>query len=255
MKKSKPALLSLVAAVALPFTAPAADQDYRCFELRTYYANEGKLDALHARFRDHTVALFEKHGMTNVGYWVPVENDDNKLVYLMAYPSRQARGKMWKAFFNDPDWKAAYKASTEKGKLVKKVDSVFLSATDYSMFSTPRKAAPERLFELRTYTTNPGKLSGLNARFRDHTVDLFAQHGIENIGYWTPMDEKKGRDNKLVYLIAHKSAEGRKASFGAFGKDPKWQAARKASEAEGRLLVKKGVESLMMKPTDYSPMK
>ncbi len=254
MKKTTPALLSLIAAMTLPLAA-AADQDTRCFEMRTYYANEGKLDALNARFRDHTLALFEKHGMTNVGYWVPLENTDNKLVYLLAYPNRDARGKMWKAFFNDPDWKAAYQASTADGKLVKRVDSVFLQATDYSMFEKPAKAKQERVFELRTYTTNEGKLDNLNARFRDHTVALFEKHGIENIGYWTPMDAKKGRDNKLVYLIAHKSVEGRKASFGAFSKDPRWQAVRKASEEDGRLLVKKGVQSLMMKPMDYSPMK
>ena len=255
MKKTNPALLSLVAAMTLPLAAAAADQDTRCYELRTYYANEGKLDALNARFRNHTVALFEKHGMTNVGYWVPLENDANKLVYLMAYPSREARGTMWKAFFNDPNWKAAYQASVANGKLVKRVDSLFLKATDYSMFTNPAKADKERVFELRTYTTNEGKLDGLNARFRDHTVALFEKHGIENIGYWTPMDSKHGRDNKLIYLIAHKSVDGRKAAFGAFGKDPKWQAARKASEVNGRLLVRKGVQSLMLKPTGYSPMK
>ncbi len=255
MKNTTPALLSLIAALSLPLAAAAADQDTRCYEMRTYYANDGKLDALNARFRDHTIALFEKHGMTNVGYWVPLDNEDNKLVYLMAYPSRDARGKMWKAFFNDPDWKAAYKASTADGKLVKRVDSVFLQSTDYSMFTKPTQAKQERVFELRTYTTNEGKLDNLNARFRDHTVALFQKHGIENIGYWTPMDAKKGRDNKLVYLIAHQSVEGRKASFGGFGKDPKWQAVRKASEANGRLLIKKGVQSLMMKPTDYSPMR
>ncbi len=255
MKNTTPALLSLIAALSLPLAAAAADQDTRCYEMRTYYANDGKLDALNARFRDHTIALFEKHGMTNVGYWVPLDNEDNKLVYLMAYPSRDARGKMWKAFFNDPYWKAAYKASTADGKLVKRVDSVFLQSTDYSMFTKPTQAKQERVFELRTYTTNEGKLDNLNARFRDHTVALFQKHGIENIGYWTPMDAKKGRDNKLVYLIAHQSVEGRKASFGGFGKDPKWQAVRKASEANGRLLIKKGVQSLMMKPTDYSPMR
>ncbi len=255
MNKSKPFLLSLVAAVSLPLAASAADRDSRCFELRTYHANEGKLDALNARFRDHTVELFKRHGMTNVGYWVPLDNGENKLVYLMAYPDRAARDKMWKAFFNDPDWKAAYKASTADGKLVKRVESVFLSPTDYSMFGEPTQADPQRVFELRIYTANPGKLAGLNARFRDHTVELFKKHGIENIGYWTPMDEKDGRDNRLFYMIAHKSVEARGASFGAFSKDPAWQAARKASEENGRLLVKKGVQSQMLNPTDYSPMR
>ena len=110
----------------------AEEKKNRLFEIRTYYANEGKLDALKARFRDHTVALFKKHGMTNVGYWVPVDNKDNKLVYILAFPNKEARKKAFQGFVNDPDWKAAYKASTKDGKLVKKIDSEFLTGTDFS---------------------------------------------------------------------------------------------------------------------------
>jgi len=109
-----------------------AEEKNRVFEIRTYYANEGKLDALLARFRDHTVALFKKHGMTNIGYWVPTDNKENKLVYMLAYPSREARGKAWKAFIADPDWRKAYKESTQGGKLVKKVVNDFLAGTDFS---------------------------------------------------------------------------------------------------------------------------
>ena len=109
-----------------------AEEKNRVFEIRTYYANEGKLDALLARFRDHTVALFKKHGMTNIGYWVPTDNKENKLVYMLAYPNREARGKAWKAFIADPDWRKAYKESTQGGKLVKKVVNDFLAGTDFS---------------------------------------------------------------------------------------------------------------------------
>src|SRR5258708_10891338 len=76
----------------------AAEKDTRLFEMRIYYAAPGKLDALHARFRDHTLKLFEKHGMTNIGYWVPVDNTDNKLIYILAFPDREAREKAFKAF-------------------------------------------------------------------------------------------------------------------------------------------------------------
>ncbi len=93
-----------------------AEEKNRVFEIRTYYANEGKLDALLARFRDHTVTLFKKHGMTNVGYWVPVDNKENKLVYMLAFPSREARNKAFKAFGADPDWQKAYKESTKDGR-------------------------------------------------------------------------------------------------------------------------------------------
>jgi len=109
-----------------------ADEKNRVFEIRTYYANEGKLDALLARFQDHTVALFKKHGMTNIGYWLPTDNKENKLIYMLAYPSREARGKAWKAFIADPNWKKAYKESTREGKLVKKVVNDFLAGTDFS---------------------------------------------------------------------------------------------------------------------------
>lgn len=229
--------------------------DSRCFELRTYYANPGKLDALHARFRDHTVALFEKHGMTNAGYWVPVDNAENTLVYLMAYPSREARDRMWKAFLNDPKWKAAFKASTAEGRLVGKVESRFMELTAWSPALKIEKASPERLFELRVYTTNDGKLDNLNARFRDHTVRLFEQHGMTNVGYWSLQEDQPGADNTLLYLLAHKDRDSRNAAFKAFAGDPAWQKARKESEANGKLLVKGGVQATFLDPTDYSPMK
>jgi hypothetical protein len=107
----------------------------RAFEMRTYYAAPGKLEALHARFRDHTNALFAKHGMTIVGFWVPSDKDkgaDNTLVYLLAFPNRAAREKAWDDFRKDPVWIAARDASEANGKLVDKIDSVMLTATDYS---------------------------------------------------------------------------------------------------------------------------
>jgi hypothetical protein len=118
----------------------AAASDNRFFEMRTYIANEGKLEDLHKRFRDHTNRLFQKHGMTLVGYWTPVADakgetsDEAKrtLVYILAYPSREAREKSWKDFMSDPEWQAAYKESHKNGVLVGKVISQFLAPTDYS---------------------------------------------------------------------------------------------------------------------------
>jgi hypothetical protein len=106
----------------------------RVFEMRTYYAAPGKMEALNARFRDHTCKLFEKHGMTIIGFWNPAETAeaDKTLVYILAYPSKEAADKSWKAFRDDPDWKAAREASEKDGKLVDKVVSVYLNPTDYS---------------------------------------------------------------------------------------------------------------------------
>lgn len=123
--------------------------------------------------------------------------------------------------------------------------------------SATLRAQTERasmVYELRTYTTLDGRLPALNARFRDHTVKLFEKHGMTNVVYGTPIDnEGKAIDNKLVYLLAHKSQEAARASFAAFGKDPEWVAAREASEKDGKIVAK--VESQFLVPTDYSPMK
>jgi hypothetical protein len=108
--------------------------DTRVFEMRTYYANPGKMEALHARFRDHTCKLFEKHGMTLIGFWSPTDpkEAEKKMVYILAYPSKEAREKSWEAFQADPDWIKAKAESEKDGKLVDKVDILFLKGTDYS---------------------------------------------------------------------------------------------------------------------------
>jgi hypothetical protein len=108
--------------------------DNRVFELRTYYANPGKMEALHARFRDHTNKLFVKHGMTLIGYWNPIDpkKAHEELIYILAFPSKDAAAKSWKAFQNDPEWKAARAKSEENGVLVAKVVSVYMNPTDYS---------------------------------------------------------------------------------------------------------------------------
>ena len=104
------------------------------FELRTYTTLPGKLDDLHKRFREHTTDIFKKHGMTNVGYWVPQDEplSKNTLIYILGYPSKEAREKSWADFQADPDWKAAKAASEVNGSLVAKVETKFLAPTDYS---------------------------------------------------------------------------------------------------------------------------
>jgi len=251
-------VLSVAATIlAAAEPAPPAAREARFFEMRTYYAAPGKREALQARFRDHTCKLFEKHGMVNIGYWVPVENPDHKLIYLLAYPDREAREKSWKAFMADPEWQAAYKQSEKDGKLVDRAESLFLKATDFSPEVKPVASAEPRAFELRVYKSSPDNLANLLARFRDHTVALFAKHGMTQIGYWTPVDKDKGADDTLVYILAHKSREAAAASFKTFRDDPEWKAAKKASEekAGGSLTVQDGVKSTFMTPTDYSPMK
>src|SRR5262245_35331634 len=211
-------------------TTPGTAADSRVYEMRIYYAAPGKLDALNARFREHTCKLFEKHGMANIGYWMPLDNPDNQLIYILSYPSREARESSWKAFMADPDWKAAQRASEANGRLVTKVEARFMNATDYSPAIKPGSSAAPRTFELRTYTASAGNLDALNARFRDHTLKLFSKHGMENFGYWNLTKDQPGADKTLVYLLAHRSKEAAAASFQAFRADPDWVAAREASE-------------------------
>jgi len=106
----------------------------RVFELRTYTTFPGKLDALHARFDQHTIGLFEKHGMTNIGYFTPQDLPlaDNTLVYLLAHDSREAADVSWTAFAEDPEWERVAEESRRDGKIVEKVERMYLDATDYS---------------------------------------------------------------------------------------------------------------------------
>lgn len=119
---------------AEPATHERTEVANRVFEIRTYTTADGKLDALHRRFRDHTMGFFKQHGMTNVAYWTPQEGPSagNTLIYVLAYPSREAARKSWSDFNADPAWQKVRAASEENGKIVTKVESVFVDPTDYS---------------------------------------------------------------------------------------------------------------------------
>lgn len=250
------AIFSLAAALVSSPESFAAEAPARYFELRTYYAAEGKLDALNKRFRDHTTGLFSRHGMMNVGYWTPLENPQRKLVYLLSYPDSAAREASWKAFQADPAWIAAKTASEVDGKLVDKVDSRFLTLTDFSP-AVNVAAGGAHTFEMRTYTATPGNLPRLLERFRQHTIGLFSKHGMHHFGYFTPASGQPGAENTLIYFLGHASPEAAKASFAAFRTDPAWVAAKTDSEAAagGALTVPDGVKSELMEATDYSPLR
>lgn len=247
-------LLLATALVAPALAQPAADGPVH--ELRVYTAAPGKMPGLLARFRDHTCRLFEKHGMANVGYWVPADpaKDGDKLYFILRHASRAAASAAWSAFSRDPEWVKVRDASEAGGRLVTAVDSTFLTQTDYS----PALAAysgPDRLFELRTYVTPEGKLDELDARFRNHTVALFAKHGMTNLPYWHPTDADKGAANTLVYLVAHRDRASADASWTGFRNDPEWARVRTASEEGGRLTMPGGVRSVYLVPVDFSPLR
>ena len=115
-------------------TVAHAQNANRVYELRTYTAPEGKLPDLQARFRNHTMRIFERHGMKNVGYWVPQDAPakDNTLIYIISHESREAAKKSWAAFGADPEWQKVNKESNANGKILAGVVSVYMDPTDYS---------------------------------------------------------------------------------------------------------------------------
>jgi hypothetical protein len=126
-----PAAASVASSLGKPDSAQPSTVVY---ELRVYHAYEGKLDDLLRRFREHTMKLFERHGITNVAYWTPTDDPlkGKTLVYILAHPSREAADVNWKAFRDDPEWQSVRDKSEANGKLVEKVESTFLALTDFS---------------------------------------------------------------------------------------------------------------------------
>jgi NIPSNAP len=143
--KRRTLLKTLPAASLLPATAWAATHSKglsdpateTVFELRVYHCYEGKLPDLLKRFREHTTKLFEKHGLKNVAYWTPMDDPakSNTLIYILAHPSREAAAANWKAFQADPEWISVRDKSEANGKIVEKVDSTYMTKTDFSNFA------------------------------------------------------------------------------------------------------------------------
>ena len=248
-------LVSLLVLSVFAVAGVRAAETSPVYELRIYTTNPGKMPDLLARFRDHTCAIFARHGMASVGYWTPVDQKDgDKLYYFLRHENRAAATASWKAFMDDPEWQSVRKASEANGAIVSGVESIFLTLTDYSP-AVPAATTGPHVFELRTYTTNEGKLEALDARFRYHTMALFAKHGMMNLPYWHPTDSEKGAGKTLLYLLAHASREAATKSWADFQADPEWVKVRNDSEASGKILIKDGVKSVFLTPTDFSALK
>lgn len=252
------ALLAFMTALFLSTTQAA---DSSVYELRIYTTNEGKLPDLLKRFREHTCKLFEKHGITNIGYWTPVDAEsgsENTLIYIIAHKSREAASASWAAFQADPDWQVARKASEENGKILARTpESIFMSSTEYSPAIKTGAGSAPRVFEMRTYKTPEGKLEALHKRFKQYTMALFTKHGMSHVGYWVPTDPTQGAGTTLIYILAHPTKEAGLKAFEEFRADPDWVEAKAESEKNGSLTVPQpdGVRSLYLQATDFSPIK
>ena len=269
-------LMTLALAAGNAYAEDAPEGPAAVYQLRTYHAAPEKLEVLLDRFAETNLPLFEEHDITLVGAWTPEEPEDagDRLVYLVSFPSREAGEEAWKAFLDDPKWQEVFSAEkAEHGEVVTEVEAVYLGPTDYS----PSPTAPDvqnpagedatqdkdrripenretRLFELRKYTASPGKLDALNARFRDHTLELFAKHGMTNLLYTNPVEGAEGSGETLVYLLAHEDKNMALNSWESFSSDPAWHTARDESQADGVKLAET-VERLYLVPTEFSPLK
>jgi hypothetical protein len=229
------------------------------YELRSYTAADGKLDQLTARLRDHEAPLFRKHGMIPVAFFQtapgPGQPEVARLYYILGYKDRAARDAAWTAFSADPDWKSAYKVTAANGALQTQIANVFLSPAGYSPKLNLDANGGPRLFELRTYTANPGKLEAIHDRFRDHTLALFAKHGMTSILYWRPTPgQDGGYDSKMVYMLAYPNLAARNADWAAFSADPDWIKASNDSQKNG-VLLKGKPDAVFLTPLPFSSLK
>ena len=247
-----PAVLGLILSSLLTAAVLADDEDTGpVYELRTYVCNEGKVDALHSRFRDHTTKLFEKHGIKNIAYWTVVDGKlpQQALVYIIEHKNREAADASWKAFREDPEWLKVKEESEAAGAILAKApESVYMKPTEYS----PEIRLPnaDNIYEMRIYYTNEGKLPDLHKRFKDHTIGLFDKHGLRNFAYFTPVDEPKA-SNTLIYFLEYDDRDAAREAWSSFMQDGSWREAFRASEANGRLMS--GFDNAYLEPTDFSP--
>ncbi|WP_367913396.1 NIPSNAP family protein [Leadbetterella sp. DM7] len=228
-----------------PLIAPAQSTYY---ELRTYYCHDGKLGDLLNRFRNHTTKLFEKHGMENIGYWVPAEGNEQVLYYILGFPDKAAREASWKSFLSDPEWQEVARNSELNGKIVARITSRFMTLNTSLTPAINRESADvPRLFEMRTYDCYPGKYADLIKRFKDHAMTLFEKHGMTNIMYFDT------DDGSLLYFRTHPDAETAARSLAAFRSDPQWINVRDESEKDGKIV--KNMEGIFLRPVDFSRMR
>ncbi|MDN3202938.1 NIPSNAP family protein [Algoriphagus sediminis] len=220
------------------------------FEIRKYYAHEGKLEDLIARFENHTFSIFERIGMENIAYFLPVDNQENTLIYILGYPDKASRDRLWEQFLNDAEWTEAYQKSTENGALVKRIEETFMVLAP-GLNQLP-KPLPSGVIQMRTYHCFDDKLFDLQRRFKDHTQELFERQGLRNYLYWVT-DEEDGSQSKLVYLLGHRNQMAFDEAFQNFLKDPDWIKARDESEANGKIVEK--VDAVMLKTLPFSPIK
>jgi hypothetical protein len=251
------------------------------YELRVYQPKSGMKNDLLSFMEKNVLTLAKENGLEIVAGFVPLDETDDRIVTLVRHKDRESSDAAYEKMQSNPQVQAVFQEAFPSGSPVESLTRVFLTQTDYS----PEIAIEEkgnRVFELRTYIASPNNLDALNARFRNHTMKLFARHGMTNVIYWniakgeampakdllmalSPKSQGKAditdplpaSGNTLVYFLTHESQDAAKGSFDAFRQDPEWNTVRTESEkkAGGSLTAGNGVKSWFLKPTKFSPVK
>jgi hypothetical protein len=225
------------------------------YELRVYTIAPGKTEEALRLFRAFASRFFERYTIYEEGYWMPTDTSDQRLFVLLRYSNRESRDRAWNDFKNDPVWQSIHAATSADGPVVTNQESHLLARTQYSRWQRDKKAVSQGgVFELRTYTTPPGMLTHLDARFRDHTCHLFEKHGMKNWLYLHHLPDQPGAGTTLTYFLVHESEELAAWAFDWFRQDPEWIRAKEASEAAagGSLTAPNGVKSVFLKPLVFS---
>lgn len=244
------ALIAVAAVTEIASAQPVSATETRLFELRTYHTSDGKLDDLNARFRDCATRLFEHHGITNVGFWTPTDANGSRIVFLLAYPSSQARDASWARLCTDPEWRKCRRETERDGKLVERIEQMTLVPTADCPVVAPSRGETPRSFELRTYATKPGDHANHKAlceKFRDSLV-----------GCWTAAAPHPTGEMTHVYLLARERPATDKRVPEVALSDQfhiSTTGGRALPSIRPRPAAADGGKGLVLQPTDYSPLR
>lgn len=206
-------------------TIPTASSDGRMYELRTYHAATGKIDTLHARFREHTRPLMEKHGVTCHGFWAPADDEPDRVVALVSYPSAAAREAAWASFATDPVWLQVKRRTERSGRLVERIDDLPLTGS----LVANQQPVGQRVFEIKLIRVGePTEIDG------------------ERVGTWVPA--RPAKDIVQVVLVAHRKVTAR-------GQAPDGPPATRFVSTITAVTTPADDRPRLLEPTDYSPIK
>jgi len=216
-------------------------QDSRVYELRTYFASQGKLDELHARFQNHVLRFHERHGITNIGYWVPSDNAKRSIVSLVSYPSMDARDKAWSSLLTDREWVQVRRDSEAKGRILDAVREEILTADEATEVSSLYLGESQG-FEIRRFTDKSGKVEEVKALVRKEVKDAFGASETA-IRFFTPTGQGNRTDTTLLAIIVRPKFD-----------DVEFVAARPNGVVTPKLAIP-GQIATRLNATEYSPIK